>query len=448
MAQAPSVPMASPAHLPRTEVAGSDHEVATSTIPATSAASVRGLYVVAAVTMAGVSTVFALLAELQERYRLATANLGWIAGAAFAAALVTQLSLSRYADRGHARLVLRVGVVASGCGLLWFAVATELWQFVAARALLGAGVGMLVPPARRAILLASHGNPGELLGMFYAAYLAGFVFGPPIGGVLTELGDVRLPFAVFGVAVLVMLVPIARLDMTEARGADLAAAVADRRVLRRLITDRRVLAAALVVVSFRYSIGVFEPLWATHLDRLGASTMIVTLSLTGFALPMLLVARRAGALSDRYGPRFTSVLSALATVPLMASYGVLTSVPMIVLLVIPHGLLEAVQSPGTQAALAEAAPKRDAASAQGLGEAAGSAAAAAGAFTSAPLYDWAGAGTAWAFAGLIMFGLLSTSALLERPVRRRVAAPQPVTRARPPERLLTPEAVTALATEE
>ncbi|MFN0029435.1 MAG: MFS transporter [Acidimicrobiales bacterium] len=387
---------------------------------ALSTASVRGLYVVAAVTMGGVSTVFALLAELQDRYRLETRSLGWIAGAAFAAALVTQLSLSRYADRGHARLILRVGVLASGCGLLWFAVATELWQFVAARALLGAGVGMLVPPARRAILLASNGNPGELLGTFYAAYLAGFVFGPPIGGVLTELGDVRLPFAVFGVAVLVMLVPIARMEMTEARGEELAAAVADRRVLRRLITTRRVLAAALVVVSFRYSIGVFEPLWATHLDRLGASTMVVTLSLTGFALPMLLVARRAGALSDRYGPRFTSVISALATVPLMASYGVLTSVPLIVLLVIPHGLLEAVQSPGTQAALAEAAPKRDAASAQGLGEAAGSAAAAIGAFTSAPLYDWAGAGTAWAVAGLIMFGLLSTSALLERP-RRRVA---------------------------
>ena len=49
-----------------------------------------------------------------------------------------------------------------------------------------------------------------------------------------------------------------------------------------------------MIVSFRYSIGVFEPLWATYLDELGASTMVITLSLTGFALPMLIIAKRGG----------------------------------------------------------------------------------------------------------------------------------------------------------
>jgi len=383
--------------------------------------------------MAGVSAVFALLAELQERYDLPTASLGWIAGAAFASALVTQLSIARYADRGYARLVLQVGVTASAVGLLWFAAATELWQFVAARGLLGAGVGMLVPPARRAILLTASGNPGERLGTFYAAYLAGFVFGPPLAGALTVATDVRLPFALFGLAVLAMLVPLWRIDMPEADPAERPVERDDRRVMRRLVTDRRVIAAVLVVVSFRYSIGVFEPLWATHLDRLGASTMVVTLSLTGFALPMLLVARWAGSLSDRFGARFTSVLSALSTVPIMASYGYVTSIPLIVVLVIPQGLAEAVQSPGAQAALAEAAPRKDTAAAQGLGEAAGSAAAAAGAFTAAPLYAGVGAGPAWAIAALVMLVLLTSSALLDRPRipgrSGRTDRPQPATKA-------------------
>ncbi|MGE0729377.1 MAG: MFS transporter, partial [Acidimicrobiia bacterium] len=212
----------------------------------------KGLYLVAAVTMAGVSSVFALLAELQERYGLPTSSLGWIAGAAFAAALVTQLSVARYADRGHARLVLQVGVSAAALGLLWFAAATELWQFVAARALLGAGVGMLVPPARRAILMASSGNQGEQLGVFYAAYLAGFVFGPPVAGALTVLADVRLPFLVLGLAVAATLVPIARLPLVEATAADGPRTREERQVMRRLITDRRVVAAVLVIVSFRY----------------------------------------------------------------------------------------------------------------------------------------------------------------------------------------------------
>ena len=160
----------------------------------------KGLYVVAGVTMAGVSAVFALLAELEHRYGLTKAGLGLIAGSAFIAALATQLGLSRYADRGYRLLLLRTGVLLSSFGLLWFAAATELWQFVAARASLGAGVGLIMPAARRAIVLASDGDMGERLGVFYASYLAGFVFGPPIAGALTLVGDVRLPFLVFGVA--------------------------------------------------------------------------------------------------------------------------------------------------------------------------------------------------------------------------------------------------------
>jgi MFS family permease len=376
---------------------------------------VRGLYIVVGVTMAGVSAVFALLAELEERYSLPTASLGWIAGSAFAAALVTQLTLARYADRGYATLLLRTGVAASAAGLLWFAVATELWQFVAARVLLGAGVGIIMPPARRAIVLTSEGNQGERLGVLYAAYLSGFVFGPPLAGALTVLADVRLPFLVLGIAVALSSFSIAALTMPEAVAGDGDQAVADKRVLRRLLTSRKVIAAILVVVSFRYSIGVFEPLWATHLDRLGASTMTVTLSLTGFALPMLLVARQAGRLSDRFGPRPASVLSALATAPIMALYGIVGLVPVIIAMAVPHGLLEAIQSPGTQAALSDAARREDAASAQGLGEAAGSAAAAIGAFTAAPLYAWLGAGPAWFLAGVVMAGLLTASAVLDRP---------------------------------
>ena len=207
-------------------------------------------------------------------------------------------------------------------------------------------------------------------------------------------------------------------DEPGSRGAPISHA--DRRVLRRLIVSRRLIAALLVVVSFRYSIGVFEPLWATYLDDLGAGTMMVSISLTLFALPMLVIARRAGRLSDTYGPRLTSVVAAAATIPLMASYGFIGSVPMVMLIALPHGISEAIQSPGTQAAVAEAAPQRDTAAAQGLAEAAGSAAAAIGAFTAAPLFDALGPEAAWSIGALTMAILLVTSSLLDPPRRRRV----------------------------
>jgi MFS family permease len=367
--------------------------------------------------MAGVSAVFALLAELEHRYDLPPGSLGWIAGAAFIAALITQLTLARYADRGYATLLLRGGVVLSSVGLLWFAAGTELWQFVAARALLGAGIGIIMPPARRAIVLTSAGNQGERLGVLYASYLSGFVFGPPVAGALTALADVRLPFLVMGVLVALCLIPVGRIEMPAAVPSTVTAdgLAPDPRVLRRLLRRRRVIAAMLVIVSFRYSVGVFEPLWAVYLDDLGASTFVITLTLTGFALPMLLVAKHAGRLSDRYGPRVASVLSAFATIPIMGAYGFVHSVPVVALMAVPHGLMEAVQSPGTQAALSDAAPHDDAAAAQGLGEAAGSAAAAIGALTAAPLFASLGAGPAWLIAAIVMAGLLTTSTLLDRP---------------------------------
>jgi hypothetical protein len=88
---------------------------------------------------------------------------------------------------------------------------------------------------------------------------------------------------------------------------------------------------------------------------------------------------------------------------------------------IPHGIGEAIQSPGTQAAVADAARVEDAAAAQGLAEAAGSAAAAIGAFTAAPLFASLGPGPAWLIAGLAMSGLICTSALLDPPRRRATA---------------------------
>jgi MFS family permease len=379
----------------------------------------RALYVAVTLTMAGVSAIFALFAEFEKRYELSTGSLGLIAGMSFAAALVAQLSLARYADRGYSNHLLRFGLAVGVIGLLWFAAATEVWQFMIARGMLGLSLGAILPAARRAMLVTANGNPGERLGVLYAWYLSGFVLGPPIAGVLTMVGDVRLPFVVFGTvtaAVWVIVVRGVRIPEAARRSAD---AVIDKRVLRRLVRSRPVIAALLVAISFRYSVGVFEPLWAVYLDRLGASTMFITVSLVSFALPMVLIARWAGKLSDRFGPRLISLISAAATIPLMATYGHITALPIIFLIVIPHGLLEAVQSPGIQAAIADAAPPEDAASAQGLGEAFGSAAAAVGAFTAAPLFAGLGPMWAWTIAAIVMAALLLASWILEPPKVRQ-----------------------------
>jgi MFS family permease len=377
----------------------------------------KGLYFAAAAMMAGVSSVFALLAELADRYQFGPASLGWIAGTAFIAALIVQLTLARYADRGYGLLLLRTGIALSAIGLFWFAAATELWQFIAARALLGASVGIIVPAARRAIVLSATGDMGRKLGTFYAAYLSGFVFGPPIAGLLTTIGDVRLPFLVLGVVMALSAVSLRGLTIDEQPMSD-GSDVPEGGVLRRLLSDRRMIAALLVVMAFRYSVGAFEPMWAVFMDNIGASTMLITISMALFAAPMLIVARWAGGVTDRHGARFVSLAAAGVTAPLMASYGWIGIVPIVIAIAMVHGVMEALLNPGSQVAIAEAAPMRNTAAAQGLAEAGGSVAAAVGAFAAAPSLDLWGAGPAWTFAGVVMAGLLLISFVLDPPRRK------------------------------
>ncbi|MEO1063211.1 MAG: MFS transporter [Actinomycetota bacterium] len=369
------------------------------------------LYGASAVMSLGNGAVFSLLAELRDRHDLPTGGLGIIAAAAFLTILVVQLTIARQADRGWGTAMMIGGAVLSGLAMLWTAAATELWQLVAARALLGAGTGLFLPAARRAVIVQATTGRAERLGLLYGAYLFGFVFGPPVAAALAAIGDVRLPFAVIGAVILALSAVVWRIPVPGEPAPD-----GERRVVRMLLRDRRVIAAVLVVVSFRYSIGVFEPVWAVYFSDRGASTLVIGLSLTIFALPMIVVAPWGGRFSDRNGARWASLVAGLITVPLMASYSLTSVIPVLILLAAVHGLFEAVESPGSQAAVAEAASDEHAASAQGLAEAAGSGAAAIGALTAAPLYDVTGGGV-WIVGALVMGLLLGTSWLLDRPVR-------------------------------
>ena len=64
-----------------------------------------------------------------------------IGGSGFAAGFVSQAFLSRFADRGHLRALIGGGLASAALGLAGMIVAERLWEFVAARVLLGLGAG-------------------------------------------------------------------------------------------------------------------------------------------------------------------------------------------------------------------------------------------------------------------------------------------------------------------
>lgn len=365
----------------------------------------RLLYLATAIEAVGYGAIFALLAELQDEYDLPTFGLGLIAGASFLAGLGAQVGLARYADRGHTRLMLRVGLAVAAVGMLWFGIANQLWEFVGARALLGLGSGMFIPAARRVVVTRAGDRSGEALGRMTSFEVGGFVCGPPIAAVLAAAFGLHAPFIVLAGALALTSPAVARVEEPPVEEEQ------ERRVVRVLVARRGVRAGLALAGALYLSIGVFDAMWARYLTDLGASTAVIAVTLMLFALPLVALSPFGGRLADRSGPLRSGVIALAVTVPLVAAYGFVNSVPIACLIALVHTLGDAITTPAGQSAVARSAPPSLTAAGQGLWGAVAAATAAVAAFGAAPLYGAFGAEAMWS-AAAIGVGVLAALAFV------------------------------------
>ena len=87
-----------------------------------------GLFAISATLMLGYGSVFTLLAAIRERFGFDESAIGLIGGSGFAAGFVVQMALARYADRGHAGRMLRIGLALACVASLAMVFADALWQ--------------------------------------------------------------------------------------------------------------------------------------------------------------------------------------------------------------------------------------------------------------------------------------------------------------------------------
>lgn len=347
------------------------------------------LYAATAFEALGYGAIFALLAELQDEYHLPTYGLGLIAGTSFLAGLGAQMGLARYADRGYTRLLLRVGLAVAAAGMLWFGLASQLWEFIGARLLLGLGSGMFVPAARRVVVAQPGAKAGEALGRLASVEVAGFISGPPIAALLAGLFGLHAPFIVLAVALALTSPAVARIEEPP------IGAVPPKRALRVLIANRGVRSGLALAAALYLSIGVFDATWARYMTDLGASTTVIAVTLALFALPLVALSPFGGRLADQRGPLRSGVVALALTVPCVAAYGISNTVLVASVIALVHSVFDAISTPSGQAAVARAAPPALTAAGQGLYAAAAASAAGVAAFGAAPLYGAAGAEAMW-----------------------------------------------------
>lgn len=331
----------------------------------------------------GIGVVFALLADIQDRFGFPTWSLGLLAGIPFAMTLFGNIWLVPLADRGWELRLIASGCVLVAASLLWMVFATALWQWVSARAVMGLAEGISVSAARRIMLSWDQDRPGRALGQVMMAIIGGILLGPPLGGVLNRINHAAPFLTLAGAALLVLFL------LPMVRPGDYPPSPA--RLSRRSLTTIPGFASGLMLGASNWLyIGVIDTIWARYMTDLGAEPVLIGLGFLIIALPTVALTPLSGRLADRTNPVRLALVAAVLGLPLLAAYGIAGAIPVLLVVGALHSACWAFVSLPAQAAVAKVAPAGQTAEAQGMVQATGLTLAAVGAFAAAPLYEAGG----------------------------------------------------------
>lgn len=356
-------------------------------------ASLWLLFIVTGLMSIGYGLVFTLLADIRDRFGFGDSAVGLIAFAGFASGFAAQMFLSRYADRGHTALMVRVGMAVAALSMLGMVFATDLWQWVGGRLLFGVGTGMVAPAVRRVVIARDPARVGANLGRQTAFDVGGFVLGPLIAAVLAQFFGLRAPFLFLTVVYVGVFLLIGRVDLRS------GPQDSSHRSVRDLIRRPAMQSALASAIAFYLTIGMFEAIWAILLRDLDAPTWLIGVTVSAFTLPMILFAPRGGALAQSRGPLGVLTISITVAAVCTFIYGI---GPLWVLIVVSgvHASADAFTMPGNQVAVAMSSPPEQLAAGQGLLGATGLAVAGLAALGGSALY------------GLGRFTVFTTTAVL------------------------------------
>lgn len=380
-------------------------------------ASLAGMTAVSA----GGLAVFPLFPALQAEHGLPTAALGLVAAAGFAAAMAVELLLGPQADRGAAHRMAAAGMAAVAVSLGWFALASATWEFVAARALAGAGAGLYLPAVGALLIRRDPQRSGESLGKLSAADLGGIAAGPLVASLLLEVASADAALWVLAAVTAVVAVPVAR-GLPADRPAT-EPATARHGLALDLLRSRPVVGAVLLTVAVMIPVGSYDAIWPRFMADLGAGDLLIGASYTVFALPFMFVATPAGRLADRIGG-LGAFLRGLAILTLsIAAYGVLRDPWVVTGIGFVESTGQAAAFVGAAAAIAQAVPPARAGAGQGLARAAGTLVAAAVSVVAAWVYQVAGPTPLFLSTAVAVVAVTAVATRLLRPGRGRRRGP-------------------------
>ncbi|MGE5673420.1 MAG: MFS transporter [Mycobacterium leprae] len=269
-------------------------------------------------------------------------------------------------DRWGRRPVMLAGTWLYTIAAALFLLDRGPWYYVALRGIEGLGASAFGPTARAYVAdLVPASRRGRAFGMLNSFDMAGILLGPMIGGLAQSWAGPRAPFALCALLGLLAGIPLLLLARQEKAAEEetddagsLAPAPAPKGNLpvSVLLRSPAFWAVALPGFGFAYLNGLYSVIWSLYMNRVGATTLQISLSFTLFAVPMVLLMVPFGALADRVGrPLLVGVggaISAFVTV----FYGLLPYPNWLIGLSMVDGISSSMFSPASQAYMADVTP--------------------------------------------------------------------------------------------
>jgi MFS family permease len=278
------------------------------------------------VMFTGIAALFPVVPLYVRSHGGTSADIALFVAGPLVASTLVQLPTGHLVDRIGRKPVLigsRLLYAALSGGL--FLNLGPLWLLALLRVGQGASGGAYVPALRAALAdLTPPGERGHRYAQLQGCEMVGLLLGPAIGGAIA-LWEYSGIFAASGIAVLLGLGAVIR--MPETRGSDIAAsspapapsAAPDAPPASRLWWLRPALLVPSVALAAAGTMfAMYDVVWPQYLNARGYDSLVIGLSISFFAVPILLLTGPGGRLSDRADRRLL-VPAALCVVAACAS---------------------------------------------------------------------------------------------------------------------------------
>lgn len=305
---------------------------------------------------------FTMLDDYRDKYSIAESKLGLIVAAGFITGFIANVLIAPYADKGHAKRLVILGILMEIIGCLIMAFGGSFIALFLGRFLTGLGGGASDPAIRRIIILANPKEMGRNLGLSVSAGVGGFALGPVVSAATADAFGLAAPFLIICTFLAVALFGISRLHVEEAEVAD----APPQRLAFDLLRLRPILGVVIIGLALFVMIGTFDSLWSVMMEDIEAPTWVASVGITIFAMPMLFLAPYGGRMTQKIGPFKASITGLSIAALFMALYGTIGSPYTMLAIGLVHGVIDGLTITGGSSAIALVAPQDRLASAQGL----------------------------------------------------------------------------------